>query len=633
MIGSVLGNRYELLEKIGEGGMAIVYKAKCRLLNRMVAVKVLKAEFQEDAEFLRRFGTEAQAAASLSHSNVVSVYDVGTHGKLNYIVMEYVEGITLKEYMSRKEECLSVSEATDFSMQIASALEHAHSKKIIHRDIKPQNIVITNTGVLKVMDFGLARAVSSATTFAGNSEALGSVHYASPEQARGGFTDERSDIYSLGIVMYEMFTGELPFDGETPIAVAMKHLQRAPVPPRTKNENISVPIENVILRAMQKEARERYPDVTALIADIKDAARTEAHTKSMQTDKFSTRRLPVINQDELEAEEEKMPVKPVVTDKKKKEDRIAVIAAAITSVIIVVVLGFFIARLFYMGDGTTVDGSVVPNLEGQNYEEVLEKYGDLFTITEEQRIPDKEIEEGYIISQTPKAGERADKNTVIGVIISLGSESKLLPDFSNKDYRRAQDEIKRMELNLSCEVIEESSDELETGKVIRQEPAAGTDINRGEKIILYVSKGKSNIEVEMPKITGYSEERAREILEANGLTVGTVKAEKSSQPKGTVISQSVDAGNMVSSETAINFTVSTGADESGDKVKRKIALSLPADKETVNVKIISGEGTMLYNAQHDAMGATVTVEVEGKGRQTLEIFYDGVLDHSMNVSF
>jgi len=631
MIGSVLGNRYELLEKIGEGGMAIVYKAKCRLLNRMVAVKVLKTEFQEDAEFLRRFSTEAQAAASLSHSNIVSVYDVGTHGKLNYIVMEYVEGITLKEYMSKKEESLSVSEATDFSMQIASALEHAHSKKIIHRDIKPQNIVITNNGTLKVMDFGLARAVSSATTIAGNSEALGSVHYASPEQARGGFTDERSDIYSLGVVMYEMFTGELPFDGETPVAVAMKHLQRAPMPPRMKNENIPVPVENIILKAMQKEARERYPDISALIMDIKDAARTEAHTKSMQTEKFSTRRLPVIPEEELVKQEPENKFKDKTAGKKKKEDKIAIIAAIITSVIIVSILGFLIARVFYMGDGAA-SGTVVPSLEGQKYEEVLEKYGETFTITEEQRIYNAEYESGVIISQSPEAGERATEDTIIGVVISLGAE-KVLPDFADEDYRNAQNDIKRMEINLSCEVIEENSDDIEAGKVIRQKPEAGTVVKPGEKITLYVSKGKSNIEVEMPSILGYSEDRAKEILEANGLTAGTVKAEKSTQPKGTVISQSVDAGNMVSSDTAINFTVSTGPDDSGDKVKRKIALSLPSDKDTVNVKVISGDGTMLHNAQHNASGATVTIEVESRGRQTLEIFYDGVLDHSMTVNF
>ena len=249
MSGIIVGNRYELIEKIGSGGMAVVYKARCRLLNRFVAIKMLRPEFNDDVEFLKRFETEAQAAASLSHPNIVSVYDVGVHDNIHYIVMEYVEGVTLKDFL-RENGPLPIEKIVDFSLQIASALEHAHSKKIIHHDIKPHNIIITESGLLKVMDFGLARAVSASTTVA-SSGAIGSVHYASPEQARGLFTDMRSDLYSFGITMYEMTTGRVPFDGDTPVAVAIKHMETKPVPPSEIAPDVPRSLEKIILKAIE----------------------------------------------------------------------------------------------------------------------------------------------------------------------------------------------------------------------------------------------------------------------------------------------------------------------------------------------------------------------------------------------
>ena len=296
MIGTVLGNRYELLEKVGIGGMAIVYKAMDRLLNRYVAVKLLRSEFQDNEEFIRRFNIESQAAASLSHANIVSIYDVGQSGALQYIVMEFIEGVTLKDYIAEKKGGIYWKEATNIAMQICSALEHAHSKHIIHRDIKPQNIMITSDGVIKVTDFGIARAASGGTT---TMEAMGSAHYLSPEQARGGYTDQKSDIYSLGIVLYELYTGKLPFDGETPVAVAMQHMQSEAIKPRVINSDIPKSVENIILKAMSKEQRLRYDSASLMLADIKKAYTDPEASVSKDeddADKYGTKKLaPIVN--------------------------------------------------------------------------------------------------------------------------------------------------------------------------------------------------------------------------------------------------------------------------------------------------------------------------------------------------
>ena len=303
MAGVIIGNRYELMEKIGSGGMAIVYKARCRLLNRFVAVKMLRPEFNDDVEFLKRFETEAQAAAALSHPNIVSVYDVGTHDRIHYIVMEYVEGHTLKEFLNETGP-LPIEKIVDFSTQIASALEHAHAKQIIHHDIKPHNIIITESGLLKVTDFGLARAVSASTTVAA-AGAIGSVHYASPEQARGGFTDAKSDIYSLGITMYEMTTGRVPFDGDTPVAIAIKHLQKEPAPPSEIAPDVPQSLEKIILKCIEKEPSKRYQSAGEIIEDLKGVLNNDGvvHKNEGDEEKFSTRRMP--SAEDIKKEEER----------------------------------------------------------------------------------------------------------------------------------------------------------------------------------------------------------------------------------------------------------------------------------------------------------------------------------------
>ncbi len=630
MIGSVIGNRYEILEHIGSGGMAMVYKAKCRLLNRFVAVKILKPEFEEDEEFLRRFNTEAQAAASLSHTNIVSVYDVGKQGHLNYIVMEYAEGITLKEYMKSKGK-LNLNEALDFSMQISQALEHAHSKRIVHRDIKPQNIVLDNNGTLKVTDFGLAKATSSATVVAEGSSALGSVHYASPEQARGGHTDERSDIYSLGVVMYEMFTGQLPYTGDSAIAIAMKHIQGNPVNPRMINDNIPLEIEEIILKCMAKYSHERYQSVSEVITALRNVGHANAkkfeEVGFMQGDIFSTRRLPDINKELKEKEE-----KESSAVKKKKininSEKIPQLAAIGVSVILIILIGFLVGRMFFSGGGSK-EKIKVPSLIGQNYEEMLIQYKDQFEIIENQRLNNPDFPEGTIISQDPAEGEEILVGSEVNVVISLGIKTFELDDYKGEDYRKIENEIKKLDMDIDVEIIDEENDELEAGKIIKQKPAAGHKLEVGDKLTLYVSKGLE--EIEMPSIVGKSEQEAKDILVSKELKVGTVSRSESTQNAGTVLSQGVEAGSRVEIGSKIDFVVSSGP--STKKTSRQISLSLPSGKESVAVKITDSEGNILYQQTHSTNASPILVEVSGMGKQVLEIYYDDVMYNSITVNF
>ncbi len=619
MVGSILSSRYELTENIGAGGMAFVYKARCRLLNRYVAVKVLRPEFQEDEEFLKRFTIEAQAAASLSHQNVVSVYDVGHHGKLSYIVMECIEGITLKEYMKRKG-VLSQNEALDFTRQIASALEHAHSKGIIHRDIKPHNIIITNEGVLKVTDFGLARAVSGSTNVAGTGGAIGSVHYASPEQAKGVYTDERSDIYSLGVVMYEMFTGQLPFDGETPVNVAMKHINEAPVPPSQLNPQISPEIEGFILRCMAKDVKERFPSVTALLEEMHLLLGTPAPIA--HTDKFSTKKLPKLEMGEELTEIEK----PAGKKTAKKEDKIAILAAIGVSLVIVAIFVFITMRILFPNGGKQME---VPALYNMSVEAARQKFSNL-TIEEIGSGYSSTIPEGYIMEQDKEVGTKLSAGETISVTVSRGARKIELSDYTGEDYRRIERELK--ELGLVPQISEENSDEVDAGDIIRTNPNAGYELRTGDTVVIYVSRGKSDVEVAVPSIIGLSESRAREVLKQNDLSVGNVTEEKSTKEQGTVIRQAIESGTMISSGTAIDIVISGGAGESAAQMgTHTLRLDIPQDKDTATVKIIKGSKTLFEGTFETAL-SPITIHLRDQiGSGVVNIYLDDVL-YRENVS-
>ena len=585
MAGVIIGNRYELLEKIGSGGMAIVYKARCRLLNRFVAVKMLRPEFNDDVEFLKRFETEAQAAAALSHPNIVSVYDVGTHDRIHYIVMEYVEGVTLKEFLSDTGP-LPIEKIVDFSSQIASALEHAHAKKIIHHDIKPHNIIITESGLLKVTDFGLARAVSASTTVA-SAGAIGSVHYASPEQARGGFTDAKSDIYSLGITMYEMTTGHVPFDGDTPVSIAIKHLQKEPTPPSEIAPDIPHSLERIILKCIEKEPSKRYQNAGDIIEDLKTVLNNDGVVYKNEGDeeKFSTRRMPTPEDIKREGEkyaaeqtakpkEEQPPIPEPGYDavkdttyggkkKKKKEDVIATIAAIATTLLIAAVVGLILFKVYGLELPFLKQKVEVPSFIGMTLEEAEKEAKKNKIEINTQYDYDDETEEGKIFRQDPEEGKKIKEGDEVTVWISSGPEPeddddkkiKIPPIGKDQKFNDYKDEL--IELGVKEENINrenEENDDVKEGCVIRTDPEEGKEITSKTKITVYVSGGSEKVTV--PNLAGMTVDGAGGMLEGKELSLGNVEYRESDKPAGTVIEQSPTSGSKAIKGSSVNLVVS-----------------------------------------------------------------------------
>lgn len=534
LIGKVLADRYEIIEEIGSGGMAVVYKAKCQLLNRYVAVKVLRPDLQNDEEFVRRFNVEAQAAASLTHPNIVSIYDVGNQDGLHYIVMEYIEGKTLKEYIEEKH-ILPWREAVDYTIQIAKGLEQAHKNSIIHRDVKPHNIIMTADGVMKVTDFGIARAnVQSTVTCEDN--AIGSVHYISPEQARGGYTDERSDIYSLGVVLYEMITGTVPFDSERPVTVAIMHLQEKPVMPREHNISIPRALEKAVLKAMSKEISSRHKSASEFIAELtevlNDPTRVTvdvAEEKPKAEEMGSTIVMPAVKPEDLTAKETEKPekkkaAKPEKTEKeeqevpakkpekveeidKKKEKK--VIAIAITCAIaVILIISFAFMSITGMGSLFAGGGNVeIPEIVGMTYDEAVEMYVNSaeedaeykFEIVKGKTVESEE-EEGTILAQDPEKGSKVKKEEVIIITVEISEGNN---EIRLKNYTKYQDsrevEIEINDLGLEAEFIEEFSDDIPKGSIISQEPEYGTYVKKGDLITFYVSKGPEETKNDSPE--------------------------------------------------------------------------------------------------------------------------------------
>ena len=549
LVGITLGNRYDMLEKIGTGGMATVYKAKDTLLNRYVAIKILRDSLEGEEQVVSNFIKEAQSSASLVHNNIVSVYDVGEEGGLNYMVMEYVDGITLKEYIKQKG-ALPWQEACDFAIQIGQGISEAHSINIIHRDIKPQNILMTKDKTLKVTDFGIARAVAGETTVVGGS-ALGSVHYISPEQARGGFTDARSDIYSLGIVLYEMLTGKVPFDGDTPVSVALMHLEKEPVNVKCVNLDIPTDLAYVTMKAISKEQSNRYQNVQEFVDDLhavladeplpsrddvyEEVVPHEDYAYDDESDFDDNLDVPETVEEE-EPYEEELPArgrtkrKKVVkkkNKKQKKEDRIAVVLAISTAaVILLIVLGAF----FFINMRKE---AIVPDLKNMTIEQAtaeIEKAGLHLADEIEYSLSDT-VAENCVISQDPTAKKVVAKNSDVKLIVSIGSSGGdiVAPDVTGKQFDEAIAEILELELNYT--VVEDESDDVPSGYVIRQTPLGGTKLNKDDIINIHVSKGKGGSSaqatpaterVSVPSIIGLGREQAEATLKANGLNLGNV---------------------------------------------------------------------------------------------------------------
>ncbi len=588
LIGKIIGNRYEILEEVGNGGMAEVFKAKDHVLNRYVAVKVLKDEYTTDSDFIKRFNTEAQSAAGLSHANIVSIYDVGFEedSNLYYIVMELVKGKTLKQII-KKDGIISWKWAVNIAMQIASALEEAHKNGIVHRDIKPHNIIITEDGVAKVTDFGIAKAVSNSTITAFGTT-IGSVHYFSPEQAKGGITDSKSDLYSLGVVMYEMLTGKVPFDADTPVSVALKHMQEEADEPIKINPDIPTAVNQIVVKAMRKDPSERYQSATEMLKDLAKALKDPDGDFVIIENKDGeyTRVMKAVDEKDKNNKNEK---------KKNnffKEHPKSKILIFILGLILIFVVVFTITKIAL--DGGITKKVSIPNLVNKTLEEVEGELKSLNLKLESTEVASQDVEEGKIISQSPefKDGEKIKEGETIKVVVSKGPETSELPSFIGKKI----EEVRELATELGIELVEETKNNntVEAGYVIGQDISEGTLVKAGDKVTVQVSAGTAKTKV--PYVIGMDEGTANATLVNANLNAKVTYVTDEEKENGKVISQSVVSGEEVAEGTEVEIKVNKF--EENKKTVKLILEEVPKIEDESNVV---GENTV-----------TITVVVNGK---------------------
>ncbi|WP_028828495.1 Stk1 family PASTA domain-containing Ser/Thr kinase [Proteocatella sphenisci] len=620
MINKLLGNRYEILEKIGEGGMAYVYKAKCRILNRIVAIKMLKPEFGKDEEFIEKFKNEAQSAASLNQQNIINIFDVGQDEDISYIVMEFVDGQNLKDEIHKKG-AIEQETMVSISRQIAMALEEAHSKKIVHRDIKSQNIMLAKNNMVKVADFGIAKAVSSSTITAVGS-IMGSVHYFSPEQARGGYVDERSDVYSLGIVMYEMITGKLPFEGDSPVNIALKHIQEEIT--FSDNDNISAEIKDVIRKATQKSADRRYKTVSDLIRDLDYIKENKAFENNFSDETYHTQKIvpddqykilftDVSDKNEIKKSEESSKVKKsqkksdIKSEKKDSKKLIMTVTGALLAALVFVGIIFMINGGF--GQNTDKDKIETPEFTGKTFEEAKEsalENGVEISIAGEE--VNNIYEPGLIAKQDPEAGTKIMKGETIEVIISAQrKEEVVVPELTGKKIEEASKLISDAKLEES---VEYKFDQAEENIVIEQTPRAGDKIEAGQTVKITVSMGKEENNIELPTVLGKSEQEARNILKNFNLKVSY--REDKGQSEGIVLSQNPSPGQKMSTGSEVGIVVNRY--EKPKEVSYAMVITLPKDKENVRVQIKDvTKDTFIYDKTVKPIDLGEVLEVEVKG--------------------
>lgn len=628
LIGRTIANRYEILEKTGVGGMATVYTAKDLVLNRHVAVKVLKEEFTTDEEFVKRFNTEALAAASLSHANIVSIYDVGNEDNIYYIVMELVRGKTLKQIITENGP-ISWKWATNIAIQIASALEVAHKNNIVHRDIKPHNIIITEDGVAKVTDFGIAKAVSNSTITAFGTT-IGSVHYFSPEQAKGGYTDAKSDIYSLGVVMYEMLTGQVPFDADTSVSVALMHMQEKPVPPIEINKNIPTALNDIILKAMQKEPMARYQTAAEMISDLRRALK-EPNGEFVEEEMNDglTRRMDAITDDMLDKK----------GNNKKKKGKLALYFEKHPKMkgVAIVLLCVVLFALAFGGTAlvskiTTPKEVQIPNLVGRTEEEAKEELAKINV--KYNKINEKyssEVEAGRIISQEPgySINFKIKEKSTVNVIISKGTETTTVPKVIGMKY---DDAVATLEAaKLTVEKVEEASKTVEAGIVISQEIAATTTANAGDVVKIHVSTGTTQVEV--PSVLGKTEAEAKQILTEKKFKVEIKTTSDTSKENGVVVEQSVNAGKEIDEESTITITVNKFEETKEAKLRINVKSLTGGYSESTNstdvvktkkLTVKVGEDKV-WEENVDLNTTNKEITVSGKGTITVRVYLNDVL--------
>lgn len=652
-IGKMLDNRYEILERIGTGGMAVVYKAKCHRLNRLVAVKILKEDLAQDEDFRRRFNAESQAVAQLSHPNIMSIYDVSRGGDTEYIVMELIDGITLKQYMEKRKQ-LNWRESLHFITQIMRGLSHAHSRGIVHRDIKPQNIMVLRDGSVRVADFGIACLENSAQTL--TQEALGSVHYISPEQARGDRTDARSDIYSAGIVLYEMLAGRLPFEGDSAVSVAIQHLSSIPLMPREINSDIPEQLELICMKAMASNAEKRYPSADAMISDL------EAFRKNPDVNlDFELEDIRQSEVDEptrpLRVASAVIPAEDAVSPRrgtkgvreaerggrdeykdelrKKNYGQIILIAvAAGLALALVIVLFKSILGSF---EQQASNQYAVPDLMGMTLEEAKESENvkDIFVLqVQDDLFFSEEYEAGEIAKQEPEEGVfRKGENTVVKVWISAGEDTGVMIDVSNQTVAEAKINLKSLinRYNLVvADVSEEEkefSEEVDEGKIIRTIPSVNASLTNGDTIHFVLSKGPELQEFAMPDFVGKNIDVVLEQLQTTWkmtCTPADIEEVRSDRPAGEIVWQSIPETTVVKELDSVKFRVSTGS----VNPTAELAVELPSDgRDEVLVEIYVGDdASPQYSEPHTTMEPYIHVRLTGHGTQLVKVFFDGVQD-------
>ena len=668
-IGKLLDNRYEILELIGVGGMARVYKARCHRLNRLVAVKILRDDLAQDAELRRRFHDESHAVAMLSHPNIVAVYDVSRSSDIEYIVMELIDGITLKQYMQKKGNKLNWREALHFITQIVKALGHAHSRGIIHRDIKPHNIMVLRDGSVKVADFGIARVTSGGHSTL-TQEALGSVHYISPEQARGSHIDERSDLYSAGVVLYEMITGRLPFEGDTPVSVAIQHINSIPLSPREIDPTIPEALEAITMKAMAPDPDNRYPSADAMLADLEefrknpninfdfsasefhpeeeDVDRTQIHTVPPRTS-AGRREMPASKPERQDRRARRIEEEEDDEEDERRGPNWPVIGAVAAILVFVAALVFIMFSTVFSGSFQPGNTQRVPQVTGLLYSEASEDkdlLGDFTLEIVQEKESDKPA--GTILSQDPTANSAvtADTGTVIQVVVSTGQANEVrMPDVAGQDYLSANTQLKNLAsengLNLKIDFTTktEYNDEVEKDYVISTIPVEGEALADGDTVYLVVSLGKDTQPVDMPGLLGKTEDMARKILDSVGLSVGGVQHEYSDDyPKGQVCFQSVNEGTKVEQGTAINLIISDGPDPNSQpvptEVTKDVMFALPDVGAVVNVEVYDSQGNKVHSGSYDTnLQSGFDLELKGTGTQVYSVYVEGHKMYDQTVDF
>ncbi|GCL66687.1 Stk1 family PASTA domain-containing Ser/Thr kinase [Veillonella tobetsuensis] len=629
---TLLDNRYRILSKIGVGGMADVYKGEDTLLGRPVAIKILHANFASDDEFVSRFKREAQAAGKLNHPNIVNMYDVGYDQDMHYIIMEYVDGETLKEYITRHHR-LSIDEAVKITISIGEGLEHAHAMGIVHCDIKPHNVIITNTGRVKVTDFGIARAMNSTNTVMYTNSIMGSAHYLSPEQASGKSVDGNTDIYSLGVVLYEMLTGKVPFEGDTPIAVALKHVREKVIPPTRYNPSIPPLLESVVLKALAKNPADRFESISEMMGDLRlSQGFTMGKTQRHEPYDFATQMIPAVDPDTLDDFSDIDDTTPKEVQKKSMLSKIASIPQKyiVLSAAVIFLIAFLGAFLSYgnFWSNTTVD---VPNVVGKQVSVAKNILEDKHLRVSTSEVTNTDVPAGQVISQSPGSGEKVKEQRTIHLVVSKGVGDITVPDLSGMTVEQARQRLKDLGLVVG-KITQGSVDGKPDNTIVAQSPSGDSKVSKGTTVDLVVNKPQTK-KVKMPDVVGMTLKDARQVLGSNNIGVNQISG--SVDEKAIVTEQSVKAGEEVNESSSLNLATELkdskkkedSKQSSSNRTKGTVDVTVPSGSKNQELKIVvkDDEGSTVIYDDTNKPGDRIVKNVSGVGNVRIEVYLNGAL--------